>query len=135
MYWNFESSETIANIMAICLILSLLAIYMCQYGVNMGMADFIQAMYIYIYIYFWPSALYGMIILNILLLKLVKYFKSTTAKTVVLNRWNIYYWDVTDSFLISALYITSFYQLIKLQCTGKKWYFMRISRILTIIIS
>lgn len=76
--------------------------------------------YIYIYIYFGPSALYGMIILNILLFKLVKYFKSTTAKTVVLNRWNIYYWDVTDSFLISALYITSFYQLIKLQCTGKK---------------
>lgn len=86
----------------------------------MGMADFIQAMYIYIYIYFGPSALYGMIILNILLLKLVKYSKPTTAKTVVLNRWNIYYWDVTDSFLISALYITSFYQLIKLQCTGKK---------------
>lgn len=83
----------------------------------MGMADFIQAMYIYIYIFLTKCTLWYD---HIKLLKLVKYLKSTTAKTVVLNRWNIYYWDVTDSFLISALYITSFYQLIKLQCTGKK---------------
>lgn len=50
-----------------------------------------------------------MIILNILLLKLVKYFKFIIVKIVVLNRWNIYYWDVIDLFFISVLYITLFY--------------------------